>query len=258
MPQTITPQSIAHWRQMKNDVVDEDAQQVRDTVGLLDQILLKFPEIHATCQPLPPRHDSVWLSFMLLGCHRMLLNAADMLLARQRPEAFAHLRAVIELAVAAHKIGQKPELVKVWLNREHYDKDAFTSKWTKGDKLTEPLRKAWELTSNNGSHGNVNAFLLNLETHNKTEVRSYYVMQDAEDQRRTLIYMTEMCARVLDVFVAAMKPMAKVNLEAKVVILKSAIEVHKLNYKWLFEKGIKVAKANAQKTAPKTKAKVTT
>jgi hypothetical protein len=60
----------------------------------------------------------------------------------------------------------------------------------------------------------------------------------------------EIIARILQVFVVNMKPLSKFDLEAKVTILKSGIEAHKWNYKWLFEKAQAEARAkNATRKA---------
>lgn len=228
------PQTVREWRKAKDSAADGSYEVFKDTLGLIDLALRKFLELHEALGPIDARNPLLLLDFMLLGTHRILLNAAALMAERQLFEGLAVMRPSIEMAAAAAKIGRKPELAAVWLKRGKDDNDPFKDRFPRGDKLTGPLYRTWSLTSDFGAHGNPHLFVLNTDASRKSEANVFYAVQENEQVLRVLIGLLVVASRILDVYVSGLQSLAQDDLKAKKIVLDMAIEVHKHKHKGIF------------------------
>lgn len=232
--------TLKEWRSAKGSAYGEGSKTFKDTLELADLGVAKCLELHEALLPLNIKDDRCLLAFMLLGSHRILLNALDLLVERQVFEAMAILRPVIEMAADAAKIGRDPALARVWIKREEDEatfNKAFKPQFPSGDTLTGPLYRTYEITTNFGSHSNASLFLLHTDIgKDRKSADVHYFLENDAAVLRHLIHFVVTVERVLDVYVSSLQPLAKVDLKAKVDVWRAAVDVHKEKHKELFRK----------------------
>lgn len=242
-PQTPTPKQprdLVEWRKAKGTAFDEGHKTFKNTVDLAQQGVAKYLDLHEALLPLNIKDDRCILAFMLLGSHRIVLNAFDLLVERQVFESMALLRSVIEMAADIAKIGEDPALAKVWIKREEDEaafNKAFKPQFPKGHKLTGPLYRSYEITTNYGSHSNASLFLLHTDIgQDRKSADVKYFLEKNEAVLQHLVHFVVLLGRLLDVYVASLQPLTKTDLKAKVDVWRTAVDVHKQAHKDLFKK----------------------
>lgn len=234
------PRSLSDWRAVKQSAISQAMSASGDTIGLAEQGLSKFVDVHDAVQPIDRRDNRILLDIMLLGTHRILFNGLDLLAERQGFEAMAVIRPAVEMAADATKIGRDPALAEVWLRRDE-DEGAFQNAFTRrrfppGDPLSGPLYRTYEITCEFGSHSNANIVLMHSTFTEKSGGDVAYFLRDDAMMRRLLVHFVVTTKRILDVYVESLAPIARRDLNEIVSIWNSAIDIHRGSHRDLFRR----------------------
>ena len=189
-----------------------------DAFQMLDEVWDR--EIQDVSRPAAP--IQILPAQMLILSHGRLRIAGELAFSGCVGDAWSIIRASIELAVHARRILSKPELAKVWLNREDGDaeKKAFKKEfWYEKKERAfagmSRLLEYWQICSEWGSHSNVAVVAMRTRSQEAAEgsrIEVSYMEGDASRMAHSLHLLLDAGWETENVFFQAFEDRLKLDV----------------------------------------------